>query len=122
MRAGLFCILAGIAFAGAVGADPSRQRGRVDLNLDVPIDPHEHERLYWFGRRDHHLVPGTVTINKAPYMCDAHRRGFKEQDAFVAHLRTVHRLAAEDIPDLLIVVDGVVHFSTATRGSGVDSR
>jgi hypothetical protein len=103
--------MAALAAWGVVAAaEPGRRGGRDDLDIVVPIDPREHERLYWFGRPDHHLVPGTVTINRAPYVCDPHRRSFRERDAFVAHLRTVHRLAADEIPGALVVEDGVVHF------------
>jgi len=70
----------------------------------VPVDPYEHERLHYFGRRDHHLVPGTVTINAKPYVCDLDQRRFREREDFVAHLRAVHRAPAERIPDLLALV------------------
>jgi hypothetical protein len=76
----------------------------------VPVDPYEHERLHFFGKRDHHVVPGTVTINAAPYVCDLDARRFREQDDFVAHLRTVHRADVDRIPDQLVVQDGIVHF------------
>src|SRR5438876_401006 len=35
----------------------------------VPVAPTEHQRPHDFGRRHHHLVPGTVTINGAAYIC-----------------------------------------------------
>jgi hypothetical protein len=76
----------------------------------VPVDPYEHERLHYFGRRDHHLLPGTVTINAKPYACDLDQRRFKKREDFVAHLRAVHRTPADRIPDLLVVRDGIVHF------------
>ena len=90
-------------------ADEPR-RARPDVDVYVPVDPHEHERLHYFGRRDHHLVPGTVTINASPYVCDLDQRRFRERENFVAHLRAVHRAPAERIPDLLVVRDGIVHF------------
>src|SRR5438132_14247054 len=37
----------------------------------VPVPPTEHQRVHYFGRRHHHLVPGTVTINGAAYLCDS---------------------------------------------------
>ena len=76
----------------------------------MPLPPYEHERLHYFGRRHHHLVPGTVTINGAPYVCDPDGRRFTDRDAFVAHLRTAHHAPPERIPDLLLVRDGRVHF------------
>lgn len=103
-----------------VGADPQAQatgqgtgQGRVrpDLGIVIPIEPHEHDRLQWFGRQDHHVVPGTVTIDKAPYVCDAHDRRFRDKDVFIAHLRADHGLRPDEIPDRLVVLKGVVHFS-----------
>ena len=118
MTAALVAVVTGVA-----RAENRTQRGRVDLDVVVPIDPQEHERLHWFGRRDHHhLVPGTVTIDRAPYVCDAHRRRFSDRDRFVAHLRGVHAVSADDIPDSLIVRDGVVHYSGETQRKGVDTR
>jgi hypothetical protein len=84
--------------------------GRSDVEVFVPVDPYEHERLHWFGNRDRHLVPGTVTINKAPYVCDPDGRRFRDREAFVAHLRSRHAIAPDDIPGRLVVVDGIVHF------------
>ena len=76
----------------------------------VPVPPFEHQRLHYFGSRRHHLVPGTTTINGAAYVCDLDRQRFDDRDRFVAHLRTVHRTPPEKIPDLLLVLDGRVHF------------
>jgi hypothetical protein len=76
----------------------------------IPVVPEEHERLHYFDRRQHHPVPGTVTINKAPYVCDLDDKRFRERDEFVAHVRTAHRTPANKIADHLVVRDGVVHF------------
>ena len=76
----------------------------------VPVPPTEHQRLHYFGQRHHHLVPGTVTINGAAYICDLDGKRFVDRDAFVAHLRTAHHTAPARIPDLLLVRDGRVHF------------
>jgi hypothetical protein len=102
----------------ARAADPApqasttgQQRRGPDVNVIVPVDPHEHERLHWFGRRGHHLVPGTVTIDREPYRCDVDGQRFRQEDAFVAHLRTTHRMPQARIPDALVVRDGLVHFA-----------
>ena len=58
-----------------------------------------------------HLLPGTVTINGAAYICDLDGKRFVGRDAFVTHLRTAHRTALARIPDLLLVRDGRVHFA-----------
>jgi hypothetical protein len=83
---------------------------RPDIDVLVPVEPHEHERLHYFGRRHHHLVPGTVIIGQAPYVCDPDGERFEDRDAFVAHLRTTHGVGPADIPDFLLVRDGRVHF------------
>jgi len=93
----------------SVRADDHRS-ARPRVEAIVPVDPHEHERLHYFGRQEHHVVPGTVTINAAPYVCDLDQRRFRGRDDFVAHLRVVHRADVERIPDLLVVQDGIVHF------------
>jgi hypothetical protein len=100
-----------LAALPARGADPAPTgRGQPDVDVIVPVDPHEHERLHWFGRRGHHLVPGTVTVDRAPYRCDLDQLRFRKEDEFIAHLRTVHRMPEERIPGALVVRDGLVHF------------
>lgn len=100
--------------AGVTAADDqkpgpkSEPKSEVDAVIVVP--PYEHERLHFFGRRQHHLVPGTVTIDRAPYTCDVDGRHFGERDAFVAHLVAAHHVPQQSIPDRLLVQDGVVHF------------
>ncbi len=92
-------------------AGDARPRGpapRVDAF--VPVEPREHERLHFFGRRGRHVVPGTVTINVPPYVCDRDRRTFRNRDRFVAHLHAAHGVRIEDVADSLLVVDGQVHF------------
>ena len=76
----------------------------------VPVPPAEHERLHYFGRRDHHLVPGTVTIGGAPYVCDLDRQEFADRDLFLAHIRSAHRVRPGSIRDRLVIRDQVVHF------------
>jgi len=95
--------------AGSSGADQSG-RPHPDVDVVIPVEPYEHERLHWFGRRGHHLVPGTVTINQEPYRCDLDQLRFHREDEFVAHLRTAHRMTEEAIPGTLVVRDGLVHF------------
>jgi hypothetical protein len=110
--------VAGLALAG----DRGPRRGRGGIGVVVPVDPREHQRLQWFGRRDHQLVPGTVTINKAPYACDEHLLPFDEREVFIAHLRREHGLTPSEIPDRLLVEDGIVHFFEPAPATPVDSR
>lgn len=98
-----------LTFAAFARADDVRRRGP-DVDVVVPVDPRQHDRLQWFGRQDHHLVPGTVTINRAPYVCDVEGEEFRRRDEFVAHLRLVHRVPTDEIPDAVVLTDGQVHF------------
>jgi hypothetical protein len=88
----------------------SGDRARTDVDVIVPLPPSEHQRLHYFGRRHHHLVPGTVTINARPCVYDLDKKSFTDRDAFVAHIRTVHHTPPGKIPDLLLVRDQQVHF------------
>ena len=106
MRALREALLA-VALAAVAAAD---DRPRTSVDAIVPVPPTEHERLHWFGRRGHHLVPGTVTIDRAPYVCDLDRKTFRTEEDFVAHLRTAHHAPPAAIPDLVVVRDGQVHF------------
>ena len=98
------------------GANPSPGNGagspgiRTNLDLAIPVPPVEHERLHFFAPGERHLVPGTVTIDKAPYECDLDHVTFRDREQFVAHLRSAHHVPAAHIPDTLVVVDGRVHF------------
>jgi len=106
----LLAIAVVIVSAASVRADEPRTV-RPGVEAWVPVDPYEHERLHWFGRDDHHVVPGTVTINRAPYACDVEGMEFRRRDAFVAHLRLVHHLSPDQIRDLAVLTEGQVRFS-----------
>ena len=73
-----------VAMALLAAADDRGPSPRVEAI--VPVPPTEHQRVHYFGRRHHHLVPGTVTINGAAYVCDLDGKRFVNRDAFVAHL------------------------------------
>ena len=105
MRPGAIALCLVALAAPARGADDGAVKPRVDAI--VPIPPTEHERLYWFGRRDHHLVPGTVTIDHRLHLDG---KAFRDEDQFVAHLRTKHHVTPARIPDRLLILDGRVHF------------
>ena len=77
-----------LAFAASLSA--AGDRARTDVDVIVPVPPTEHQRLHYFGRRNHHLVPGRVTINARPYVCDLDKKSLIDRDEFVAHIRTVH--------------------------------
>jgi hypothetical protein len=104
--------LLAVAFAVALaGAPRAEQATRApDVDVFVPVPPYEHERLHFFDGRHHHLVPGTVTIDREPYQCDRDRKRFSSEDDFVAHLRGTHHVPSSAIPDALVVRDGIVHF------------
>jgi hypothetical protein len=103
-------LLALLVLAAALPAAADERRPRADVEVVIPVVPFEHERLHYFGKHDHHVVPGTVTINGARYICDLDGTRYTDRDRFVAHLRSAHGAPAEAIPDRLVVVDGRVHF------------
>ncbi len=101
--------------AGAWADDrrgPRRGFDQSELDIFVPIDPWEHERLYWKRKNDRDLVPGGVSINGEPrYVCDVDDEKFTDREKFVAHLRLVHGVPREDISGNLVNDDGVIHFA-----------
>ncbi len=97
-----------LASGVAIAADGHR-KADVDVLVPVPIAPRD-PGVQWFGRRDHHAVPGTVTINAPPYRCDVEGTSFSDREAFVAHIRAVHRTPPAKIADHVVVEDGRVHF------------
>lgn len=108
---GLAVLLALLLLGHAAPSDAGERR-RVDPDVDVfvPVVPEEHERLYFFGGRDHHVVPGTVTINASPYVCDRDGARFDDRDVFLFHLRTAHGVEPSRAPRLLMLRGGRVHF------------
>jgi len=100
----LVAALAVVAYGG-----DGRFRPEVDIDAVVPIAPTS-PGLQFFGRQDHNVVPGAVTINRRPYVCDRHEVGFKDRDDFIYHLRTADEVSLAQLPNQLQVVDGVVHF------------
>lgn len=100
-------LAAGVACAG----EPGHERGRRgDVDVWVPVEPTEHERLHWFDGRPHGLVPRVIAVNKPPYVCGPDGRKFKTEDDFLFHLRSAHKLSWDDIGERLVVHDGQVHY------------
>lgn len=112
----LLAVVALLSLAGNASAGdhrgPRRGFGEPDLDIWVPIDPYEHERLYWKRKSDRDLVPGGVSINGEPrYVCDLDDEKFTDREKFVAHLRLEHGVPPERIPGSLVPDDGVIHFA-----------
>lgn len=107
MRA--LAVLLVVLASGVASAADGRGKADVDVVVPVPIVPRD-PGVQWFGRGDHHAVPGTVTINAPPYRCDVEGTSFNDREAFVAHIRTVHRTPPARIADHVVVEDGRVHF------------
>jgi hypothetical protein len=97
-----------LALAAAARAEPGRRAPDVDVLL--PVEPREHRRLQWFDGQPHHLLPGTVTVDGPPYVCDLDDARFRSEDDFVAHLRGRHHVPAGRIRAQLVVRQGRVHF------------
>jgi hypothetical protein len=112
LRAVVLAVL--VAAAGARCEDPPARRhdgGRPEVDVLVPVEPREHERIWWMHRHDRRLAPPTVSIDGEPYVCDVDGRRFAAREAFVAHLRGDHLVDPERVPDLLYEVEGEVHFT-----------
>jgi hypothetical protein len=82
-----------------------------DVWVPTPIYPYEHEWMYWKHRSPKDLVPGTVTIDRAAYVCDLDGEKFDDADRFVAHLRVRHAVPPDMIRDVLVEVDGIYHYT-----------
>ena len=82
-----------------------------DVWVPTPIYPYEHEWMYWKHRSPKDLVPGTVSINGSPYVCDLDGEKFDDADRFVAHLRVRQQVPPDLIRDVLVAVDGVYHYT-----------
>jgi hypothetical protein len=91
-------------------AAPTTATANPRLDVVLPVPPVEHERLYYFSGGAHHLVPGAVSIDGPPYVCDLDHLTFADRERFVLHLRTVHRISPDRIRDGVMVVDGRVHY------------
>lgn len=103
-------LAAGLAGAGEPGRHAGERERRGDVDVWVPVEPTEHERLHWFDGRPHGLVPRVVSVNKPPYVCDLDGRKFKTEDDFLYHLRSAHKLSWDDIGARLVVHDGQVRY------------
>lgn len=90
---------------GHVGARP-------DVFVDVPLDQPTPGVVFPFGG-SHHQVPGVVAVNRAPYYCVPHKRAFRERMDFVAHMRTAHGLADDEIAGAVLVEHGQVRYPGA---------
>jgi hypothetical protein len=102
----LWPTLVALLAVAVTGAADDRRRDRPETHVIVPVDPNEHERVHFFRR--HRGIPCSVTINRAPYVCDADRREFPDREAFFAHLQTEHPGGPESTG--LVVRDGQVHY------------
>jgi hypothetical protein len=113
--------LAALAFALAVEADAGdgQRRGRraaavgrdvaTELFVEVPLDAPSSHVVFPFGG-SHHAVPGVVAVNRPPYYCAPHTRGFRERADFIAHLRTRHGVEDRDVPAAVLVQRGQVRY------------
>jgi len=107
----LLTLLVAPAVSAAEPAHRGRDRGRADVDVIVPLDPGQYGGTWWPHRNDRRLVPPTVSIGDAPYVCDLDALTFATRDAFVAHLRGEHLVEPARIPELLYRTEGEVHFT-----------
>lgn len=110
----VIALLLAARFEAAAGG-PDRPRARdagrnPDVDVFVPVDPHEHERLHFFDGKPHGLVPRVIAVDKPAYVCGVEGRTFRTEDDFLFHLRSAHALSWDDIGTRLVVHDGQVHY------------
>lgn len=103
-------VVAALVLAAGLAAAGDRRRGRADLDVVVPVVPEEHERLHFFDRQEHHALPGTVTINASPYVCDRDKSRFDDRDEFLYHIRTAHGVDASRAARWLVQRKNRLHF------------
>lgn len=110
---GVIVLLSGAALALAQSTVPGAGHGhggsRPDVFVEVPLDAPTPGVVFPFGG-SHHQVPGVVSVNRAPYYCVPHKRAFRERLDFVAHLRTEHGLADDEIAGAVLVQHGQVRY------------
>jgi hypothetical protein len=83
---------------------------RVYTYVPAPANVYGHPDVYFYGR-DRIEVPGAVTINAPPYVCDLDEATFGDKLAFVAHLRTTHSARLREAASPFVVSPrGQVHF------------
>jgi hypothetical protein len=106
-------LLAGVAPARPQSKVPGAGHGhggrRPDVFVDVPAEAPTPGVVFPFGG-SHHQVPGVVSVNRAPYYCVPHKLAFRERLDFVAHLRTEHGLADDEIGNAVLVQHGQVRY------------
>jgi hypothetical protein len=98
-----------LATAVPARAGDVRHLARPDLFITVPLEPPPSTVVFPFGG-SHHTVPGVVAVNRAPYVCVAHARTFRERADFVTHLRIRHGLSDDEIPRSVLVGGGQVRY------------
>lgn len=103
---------------GSSAGDPrlqSRRRLRALPYVFIPLDPTRQQPLYFFGGRATSL-PGVVSVDRPPYVCDVDGKTFTDGQRFVAHLHLAHQLPLASVPQAVIVYDGQVHFAGGRSG------
>ena len=105
------------AAGAATGADYAQLRRRprrADPHVYVPVPPptdsYQDQGVRFFGR-NRVEVPGAVTVNLPPYVCDLDGRAFDDKQSFVVHLKTTHGSELRESADPFVVDAGQVHFT-----------
>jgi hypothetical protein len=84
-----------------------------DRDVYVPVAPPAslyEDRGVQFHGRERIVVPGAMTVNEPPYICDLEGSTFQDKRSFVAHLRTEHPTRLRESQDPFVVDAGQVHF------------
>jgi hypothetical protein len=81
----------------------------VYVPLAPPADLYKDRGVKFHGRARIE-VPGAMTVNEPPYVCDLEGSVFEDKGSFVAHLRTQHSTRLRESQDPFVVEAGQVHF------------
>lgn len=109
-------VLGSLTAASAAADYAQLRRGphRADPHVYVPVPPpsdsYEDPGVRFFGR-NRVEVPGAVTVNAPPYVCDLDGRTFGDKQSFVTHLKTTHGSELRESADPFVVDEGQVHFT-----------
>ncbi len=82
---------------------------RPEVWVGVPAAAPTPGVIFPFGGA-HGPVPGAVTIDRAPYYCEAHAHAFRDRAGFLAHLRRQHHLTDDEAAKALVVERGQVRY------------
>jgi hypothetical protein len=90
-------------------AHPGPHQAKVYTYVPPPEEIYGRQGPYFYGK-ERIEVPGTVAVNKPPYVCDLDEKTFKAKAAFLGHLQVKHGGLLRRNRAPFVVYEGQVHF------------